>query len=322
MSDVAAGIRYAADNGANIINMSLGAPFADSITRNAVKYARNKGVTIICAAGNSGSEGVSYPAAYPECIAVSALGPTGELAPYSSWGPQVAVSAPGGDKTRGDSAGVLQNTILDGQDDYYAFQGTSMATPHVAAVAALVVSQGVKDPAEVRAVLEKSAQPRGPKAKYGAGELNAAEAAKRAGGESAGYYSRVWAIAALWGFCLLLSGRKRRAGSLRPLAGVLAVTLGVFFPDVIAAFAGYESVWNLLGHSILLPGFLMIFEAESAGERTFYGLFSAGVAWHLLGDLWQGTAPLLGGVSWAALPWLWTNVVAGIGTLLSGLRRG
>jgi serine protease len=321
MSDVAAGIRYAADHGANIINMSLGAPFPDSITRNAVKYARNKGVTIICAAGNSGSEGVSYPAAYPECVAVSALGPTGELAPYSSWGDQVAVSAPGGDKTKGDSAGILQNTIYNGQDGYYAFQGTSMATPHVAAVAALIVSQGVKDPEEVRQVLEKSAQPRGPKAKYGAGELNAAEAAKRAGGESTGYYSRLWMVAALWGFCLLLSRRPGRSRSFRPLAGALAVTVGVFFPDVIAAFAGYESSWNLLGHSVLVPAFLMIFEAETPGEKSFFALVTAGLAWHLLGDLWQGTAPLLGSVSWAALPWLWTNVVVGIGAFVAGLRR-
>lgn len=321
MSDVAAGIRYAADHGANVINMSLGAPFPDSITHNAVKYARNKGVVIVCAAGNGGSEGVSYPAAYPECIAVSALGPSGELAPYSSWGDQVAVSAPGGDKTKGESAGILQNTIYGGQDDYFAFQGTSMATPHVAAVAALIVSQGVKDPSEVRQVLEKSAQPRGPKAKYGAGELNAAEAAKRAGGESTGYYSRLWMVAALWGFCVLLSRRTGAKTSFRPLAGAVAVTVGVFFPDVIAAFAGYESGWNLLGHSVVVPAFLMAFESESAGERTFYGLFAAGLAWHLLGDLWQGTAPILGSVDWAALPWLWTNVLIGIGTFITGLRR-
>src|SRR5262249_20209933 len=112
MSDIAAAIRYAADHGANIINMSLGAPWPDAITRNACKYAREKAVTIVCAAGNSGGEGVGYPAAYPDCIAVSALGPTGELAPYSSWGSQVAISAPGGDKSRGEDAGILQNTVL------------------------------------------------------------------------------------------------------------------------------------------------------------------------------------------------------------------
>jgi len=191
---------------------------------------------------------------------------------------------------------------------------------HVAAVAALVVSQGVKDPTEIKQILEKSASAKGPRAKYGAGELNAAAAAQRAGGESTGYYSRLWMVGALWAFCLLLT-RKNSRSSFRPLVGALAVSLGVFFPDVISAFAGYESVWNLIGHSVLVPGFLMIFEAESTGEKTFYGLFAAGLAWHLLGDLWQGTAPLFGSVTWAALPWLWTNVIIGIGTFLSGLRR-
>src|SRR5207248_11256645 len=133
MSDVAAAIRYAADHGANVINMSLGAPFGDSITRNACKYAYQKGVTIVCAAGNSGQEGVGYPAAYPECIAVSALGPKGELSFYSSWGKQICIAGPGGDTSYGPQYGVLQNTVRP-EDDYYFFQGTSMASPHVAGV--------------------------------------------------------------------------------------------------------------------------------------------------------------------------------------------
>lgn len=321
MSDVAAGIRYAADHGANIINMSLGAPFPDNITRNACKYARGKGVTIICAAGNSGGQGVGYPAAYPECVAVSALGPTGELAPYSSWGPQVAISAPGGDKTRGDTAGILQNTLLDGDDDYFAFQGTSMATPHVAGVAALIVAQGIKDPGEVRAVLQKSAQPRGDQAKYGAGELNAADAAKRAGAESGDYYGRLFFIGLVWVGAVLLGGARKRTGGGMPWAGALALSLGLFFPDVIASFAGYESSWNLIGHSVLVPAFLLVFEAESPRERGFYGLVAVGLVVHLVEDLLHGTAPLLGSVTWAALPWLWTNVVIGFGTFLAGLRR-
>jgi serine protease len=321
LGDVAAGIRYAADHGANVINLSLGAPFPDLITRNAIKYARRKGVTIVCAAGNSAREGVGYPAAYPECIAVSALGPTGELAFYSSWGSQVAISAPGGDKKLGEDAGILQNTLLDGQDDYFGFQGTSMATPHVAAVAALVVSQGVKDPAEVKAVLQKSAQARGPKEKFGAGELDAAAAVHRAGAEAGEYYGRLWVLGGLWLAAIVLGGPRAARGRLTPFTRALALTIGLYFPDVIAAFAGWESQWNLLGHSVLLPAFLLLFEADNPTEGRFYGLFAAGLACHLGWDLWQGTAPLLGGLEWAALPWLWANVVMGMWAFLSGLKR-
>jgi len=69
---VANGIQYAADNGAKVINMSLGGPSPSSTLENAVKYAYNKGVTIIASAGNDGAEAVGYPAAYAECIAVGA----------------------------------------------------------------------------------------------------------------------------------------------------------------------------------------------------------------------------------------------------------
>ncbi|RME05951.1 MAG: peptidase S8, partial [Deltaproteobacteria bacterium] len=71
-ADIAEGIRYAADHGAKVINMSLGGPYPSKIMADACKYAHQKGVTIVCAAGNSGSRKVGYPAAYPECIAVSA----------------------------------------------------------------------------------------------------------------------------------------------------------------------------------------------------------------------------------------------------------
>lgn len=327
MSDVAAAIRYAADHGANVINMSLGAPYPDVITRNACKYARDRGVTIVCAAGNSGREGVSYPAAYPECIAVSALGPTGELAPYSSWGAPVAISAPGGDKSRGEEAGILQNAYVRDDDsgeqidDYFFFQGTSMATPHVAGVAALVVSLGVKDPAEVKAILQRSAQPRGPREKYGAGELNAAEAVKMARTVNADYYVRLWLIAGLWGCCLLIGQIRRRVGGGMPWQSTLALTLGLLLPDVVASVAPFGSVWNMLGHSVLIPAYLLISEAETPAERRFAGLFALGLAMHLTRDLWLGTAPVVGSISWAALPWLWSNVVVGVGTFVAGLRR-
>lgn len=182
-ADIADAIRWATDKGANVINMSLGSPFPDAVIRSACTYAFKKGVVIVAAAGNSGKQGVGYPAAYSECIAVSSVGPSGKLAGYSSWGKQVALAAPGGDiggySDRDESAGILQNTNLPveygGQGDgYYAFQGTSMASPHVAAAAALVMAQGIKDPVKVRkALIESAAKVTGGDVKkYGAGILN------------------------------------------------------------------------------------------------------------------------------------------------------
>ena len=188
ISDIAAAIRYAADNGAQVINMSLGGPFPSRILHKAVQYAHSKGVVIVCAAGNSSRSGLSYPAAYSECISVSAVRFDGTLTWYSSYGEGLTIAAPGGDMRvdqNGDGLmdGVLQNT-LNPQDrtsqGYFLFQGTSMAAPHVAAAAALLVSQGVTDPEKVRDILEGSATKvkNGSAEQYGAGIVNAAEALK------------------------------------------------------------------------------------------------------------------------------------------------
>ena len=189
--DIGDAIRWAADHGANVINMSLGSAYPSKVMENACNYAAKKGVLIVCAAGNSFREGVGYPAAYPSCLAVSAVGPSGELAKYSSWGKQVAIAAPGGDMidSKDPKDGILQNTNMSEKigghgDDYYAFNGTSMASPHVAAAAALVMAQGVKDPAKVRDILAKSATPKNDAKKYGAGVLNVGSASKAAAGET------------------------------------------------------------------------------------------------------------------------------------------
>jgi serine protease len=147
----------------------------------AIKYAKEKGVTIVCAAGNSGRSGLGYPAKYSECISVSAVRFDRTLSWYSSYGKGLTIAAPGGDMNvdqNGDGLmdGVLQNT-LNPQDPskqgYFLFQGTSMATPHVAAAAALLVSHGIQDPNKVQEYLQSSAtKVQGSPEKYGAGVLN------------------------------------------------------------------------------------------------------------------------------------------------------
>lgn len=173
-------VRWAADHGAKVINMSLGGGGRSAVFENAVAYARKKGAVVVCAAGNTGRGQVEFPAAYPASVAVAAVGPSGSKAPYSSFGKELDIAAPGGDKTQGDEAGILQNTI-DPQDVsksvYAAYQGTSMAAPHVSAVAALLFANGAKNPDQVEAALFKSAKmaagQHGWSEQYGHGVLSA-----------------------------------------------------------------------------------------------------------------------------------------------------
>jgi serine protease len=192
LGGITSGIRWAADNGAKVINMSLGGGGYTATMAKAVKYAHEKGVVVVVAAGNGGRERVEYPAAYPGAFAVSALGPDGKLAFYSSYGKELAIAAPGGD-TRVDlnkdgiPDGVLQDTIANGDPNkhgFFPFQGTSMATPHVAGVAALVISTGITDPDRVESILKSTAKDLGDAKRYGAGGLDAAAAVKKAQSQS------------------------------------------------------------------------------------------------------------------------------------------
>ncbi|MEA5509790.1 S8 family peptidase [Crocosphaera sp. UHCC 0190] len=180
VSDIADAIRFAADNGADIINMSLGGGGESQVMKDAIDYAYSKGVVIIAAAGNSNQNAASYPARYPKVISVSALDAAGKKAPYSNYGAGVDISAPGGS----DSGKIVQETIdpNTGEAVFSGFQGTSMAAPHVAGVAALVKAAGIKQPEEILAVLTQSSRKvqEDPFNHYGAGQLDAGEAVKLA----------------------------------------------------------------------------------------------------------------------------------------------
>jgi serine protease len=166
--DIAAGIYFAANNGAKVINMSLGGQGNSITLRNAVAYAYSRGVTIVCAAGNEFLDGnpTSYPAAYNNyCIAVGATRYDETRAYYSNTGSYLDVVAPGGDmlvdqNDDGYPDGILQQTfsIDPNAFAYRFFQGTSMAAPHVSGAAALLISNGVTEPDTVREVIQITAK--------------------------------------------------------------------------------------------------------------------------------------------------------------------
>lgn len=128
-SDIASAIRYAADNGAEVINMSLGGSTSSTTLQNAVNYAYGKGVVIVAAAGNDGSSSVSYPAAYNGVIAVGAINSSNQRADFSNYGTKLDLMAPG--------VNVL--STYPGSR-YQSMSGTSMASPIVAGGACLVLA--------------------------------------------------------------------------------------------------------------------------------------------------------------------------------------
>ena len=170
VTNVANAICDAADNGADIINLSLETPTDSEKIRNAVRYAASKNTLLVAAAGNCGNCPVMYPAAYTEVMAVAATNYEDERASYSAVGPQVEIAAPGGGLSSAeppilstwaeaairecDSDDFLQQ---DGVPYCYAV-GTSMASSVVSGVAALIWGMDPSLLAEdVRAILDSTA---------------------------------------------------------------------------------------------------------------------------------------------------------------------
>ena len=352
---IADAIRYAADHGAKVINMSLGGAFPSAVLKKAVAYAHDKGVTVVCAAGNESRGRVGYPAAYPGAVAVSATQFDESITFYSNYGKDIDIAAPGGN-TRVDQNGdgmpdgVLQNTIALGdptKDDYYGYMGTSMASPHVAGVAALVVGEGVTNPDQVEQVLKASA--RKPASgysveKYGAGILDAPAAVLKARSSTGGYQ---------FGLGLLMAGAVaaslRRRGQLGVklgpsyLAGVLFGSSGLFFLPYLAPGVASLPVVHALTHG--LPSWdLSVLGAAAHGNAVFFSalvpLVLLAVGYHVP----RARAPLAGvaiGVAahlafFAAVPlaaihipavlgtgalWLVGNALACLGLARLALRR-
>ncbi|HKE91593.1 MAG TPA: S8 family serine peptidase [Gemmatimonadales bacterium] len=192
--DIAQGILYAAglpaDDGkggtvmapsaARVINVSLGGASGSSALHNAVIAATNAGALVIAAAGNDGSTSALYPAAYSEALAVSAVGPDGQLASYSTHGSAIDIAAPGGDITDGGGTYGVMSTVWNfvaNTPSYDSWDGTSMATPHVSGVAALLLAQNPSlTAAQLRSRLTTWAVDAGPAGAddlYGAGIVNA-----------------------------------------------------------------------------------------------------------------------------------------------------
>lgn len=339
-ADIADGIRWAVDHGAKVLNLSLGGGGYSAVMEQAVEYARAKGAVVVCAAGNGGRGVVEFPAAYKHAFAVGAVGPSGTKAPYSSWGTELDLAAPGGDKSQGEAAGVLQNTI-DPQDVgravYASYQGTSMATPHVAGVAALLFAAGAKNPDEVEQALIAGAKAApgtsGWSAEYGNGLLDAEGALKalsKARGEiveefaAPSYRATNWQVfgwaCAFLAFVLLTLGRKERAGYLNVLltpgflVPLLVTTVGVFFVQSFAAPSDFTTTAALplpdwLGRIIFGRGKLanpLVYSALLPSVLAIIAVKAKGLR-PVAGGLSIGFAAILGYAAWAhapALAWL------------------
>jgi serine protease len=198
---VARGVRYAVDNGAKVLNMSVGRTGAPApVVQDAIAYAVRNGAFVAVAGGNNFEQGnavervAEFAPQIQGMVAVGAIGRDRQRAYYSSTGPYVEVAAPGGNqRVGGTPGGILQQTYDFNFVETYNFgparytaprfdvfayqflQGTSMATPHVAGFAALLMQQGITSPAAIEAVMEQFATDLGPSGRddqYGYGLIN------------------------------------------------------------------------------------------------------------------------------------------------------
>lgn len=175
---VAEGVIWAADHGAQVINLSLGNYAEAQFLHDAIKYAHDKGAVVIAASGNDNTDRPGYPAAYPEVVAVGATDADERRASYSNYGDYIDVAAPGTS---------IASTYPGSR--YAALSGTSMASPHVAALASLMLAaDGSLGNDRIAALLGQTAKDLGAAGKdseFGYGQIDVRAALEAAAGASA-----------------------------------------------------------------------------------------------------------------------------------------
>jgi subtilisin family serine protease len=211
--DVAQGVLYAAGlpaandtlggtvtapSRASVINMSLGGGSNSTTLHNAIIAATNAGTLVVASAGNDESSSPAFPAAYPEVLSVTAVGPDLQLASYSNVGGNVGVAAPGGNfRSNGGQSGVISSTwnYVTGAPSYAYYEGTSMAAPHVVGVAALTLAMSpTLTGAQLRTRLTSTAVHVGAPGRndqYGFGLVNAYNAMTNTNGPVRANYVRI-----------------------------------------------------------------------------------------------------------------------------------
>lgn len=175
-SDIAQAIEWSADQGADVISMSLGGPDASDTVNRSIAYAADAGALLVASAGNNGTctDCVNYPARHPEVIAVACTDDLEERCSFSSRGPEIELAAPGW--------GVLTTTVDGG---YGSASGTSLSAPFVSGTATLMLSvKPSLDRSQLRSLLQETAQDLGPDGRdteTGFGEVHAERAVVEAG---------------------------------------------------------------------------------------------------------------------------------------------
>jgi serine protease len=197
-----------------------------------------------------------------------------------------------------------------------------MASPHVAGVAALLVSLGVTDPTEVRAILRRTAKPKAPTSQYGAGLLDAAAVQSVSQGRR--QFSKRWGLAAVLsvlGLGVALGWRQELGQGASLLQFALPLAIGLCAPDALQFVFGFGSRLNMLGHSVLIPIVWLNLPNLKKPALRWALAVTVGLAIHLLMDAHSGVTPFAVLPPWRVSFWLYANAAVGAGLLFFAFQE-